>query len=106
MDAGGERRLLQLLLDGLRLEPVEPRRPYEPACVDEPRELVAREENLLQVRVPWQLEVLGMREDRFDEILRIPELAQDRRSVLRMLVQRGVDLVVEVVEERGGAPEV
>ena len=40
-----------------------------------------------------------------DQLLRIPLLAQDRRAVLRMLVERRVDLVVEVVEERDAAPE-
>ena len=45
-----------------------------------------------------------MREDRLDQLLGIALLAQDRRAVLRMLVERGVDLVVEVVQERRGAP--
>src|SRR5947208_1693820 len=44
VDAGSERRLLQLLLDGLRLEPLEPGRANETAGVHEPRELVARKE--------------------------------------------------------------
>ncbi len=34
-----------------------------------------------------------------------PELAQDRSAVLRVLVERRVDLVVEVVEERHAAPQ-
>ena len=46
-----------------------------------------------------------MGEDRVDQLLRVAELAQDRRAVLRMLVERGMDLVVEVVEESRGAPE-
>jgi hypothetical protein len=46
-----------------------------------------------------------MGEDRLDDLLGIPLLPQDRRSVLRMLVERRVDLVVEVVQERGDAPE-
>src|SRR5919109_3679877 len=46
-----------------------------------------------------------MREHRPDQLLGIPLLAQDRGAVLRMLVQRGVDLVVEVVQERRCAPE-
>jgi hypothetical protein len=49
--------------------------------------------------------VLRVRQHRFDQLLRIPLLAEDRRAVLRMLVQRGVDLVVEIVEESGRAPE-
>ena len=103
--AGCEGRLLQLLLHGLRLEPVEPGRPDEPARVDEAGQLVAREEHLLELRVPRHREVLGVGEDRVDQLVRIPLLAQDRRAVLRMLVERRVDLVVEVVEQGGRAPE-
>jgi hypothetical protein len=44
-----------------------------------------------------------MREDGFDQLLGVALLAQDRRAVLRMFVQRGVDLVVEVVQEGGRA---
>ena len=40
-----------------------------------------------------------------DQLVRIPLLTEDRLSVLRVLVERGVDLVVEVVQERGRAPE-
>src|SRR5436190_3935837 len=72
--------------------------------MDEARELVAREERLLERRVSLHVEVLGVREHRLDHLLRVPLLTQDRRAVLRVLVERGVDLVVEVVEERGDAP--
>ena len=68
-------------------------------------ELVAREQHLLELRVAGHREVLGMREDGLDQLLGVALLAQDRRAVLRMLVQRGVDLVVEVVQEGGRAPE-
>ena len=101
MDARGERRLLELLRHRLRLEAVEAGRPHEPARVHEPGELVAREQHLLQGGVARHREVLGVREDGLDQLLRIPLLAEDRRAVLRVLVERGVDLVVEVVEERG-----
>src|SRR5260221_8216636 len=46
-----------------------------------------------------------MREARHDQLLGVALLAQNRRAVLRMLVERGVDLVVEVVQERRAAPE-
>ena len=105
VDAGRERRLLQLLAHRLRLEALEPGRPHEPARVDEARELVAREERLLQRRLARDREVLRVREDRHDQLLGVALLAQDRRAVLRMLVERGVDLVVEVVQERRAAPE-
>ena len=46
-----------------------------------------------------------MRQHRLDHLLRPALLAQDRRAVLRVLVERGVDLVVEVVQERRRAPQ-
>ncbi len=46
-----------------------------------------------------------MREHGADDDLGVALLAEDGRAVLRMLVQRGVDLVVEVVEQRDAAPE-
>src|SRR5829696_881923 len=103
--AGRERGLLELLPNRLRLERVDPVRADEAAGVDEPRELVAGEERLLELRVPRAAEVLSVREDGLDELLRIPLLAQDRRPVLGMLVERGVDLVVEVVEKRDRRPQ-
>ena len=105
VDSRGEGRLLQLLAHRLRLEAVEAGRADEPAGVDESGQLVTREEDLLELRVARHREVLGMREDRLDQLLRVALLAQDRRAVLRMLVERGVDLVVEVVEESRRAPE-
>src|SRR6266516_1587447 len=52
VDARGERRLLQLLPHRLRLERVDPVRANEPASVDEAGELIAREQRLLQRRIP------------------------------------------------------
>src|SRR5215217_757459 len=46
-----------------------------------------------------------MRKDRFDHLVRVTLFAQDRRPVLRMLVEGGVDLPVEVVEEGDDAPK-
>ena len=106
MHSGCERRLLELLAHRLGLETVEPGRPDEAARVDEARQLVAREEDLLQLCVSRQREVLGVREDGVDQLFRVALLAEDGCSVLRMLVERGVHLVVEVVEERRRAPEV
>ena len=104
-DARRERRLLQLLLDRLRLEPFEAGRPDEAARMNEAGELVAREERLLERRVAREREVVRVRQHGVDHDLRIALLAQDRRAVLRMLVERRVDLVVEVVEQRRDAPE-
>ena len=105
VDAGGKGRLLQLLLHRLGLEPVEAGRPHEPAGVHEAGDLVAREEGLLELGVARHRQVLGVREDRLDHLLGIALLAEDGRAVLRVLVERGMDLVVEVVEERDDAPE-
>src|SRR5680860_169720 len=44
-------------------------------------------------------------EHRLNQLFRVSLFTEDRRAVLRMLVERGVDLVVEVVEERDRAPE-
>ena len=49
--------------------------------------------------------MLRVREDPLDHHLRIALLAQDRRAVLWVLVERRMDLVVEVVEQRRDAPE-
>ena len=49
--------------------------------------------------------MLGVREHGLDQLLQVALVAEDRGAVLGVLVERGVDLVVEVVEERGGAPE-
>jgi hypothetical protein len=73
--------------------------------MDETRQLVAGEQHLLEQCVAWQREVLGMREDGFDELLRVSLFAKNRCAVLRMLVQRRMDLVVEVVQQRGRSPE-
>src|SRR4029077_7379264 len=104
VDAGREGRLLELLLDRLRLQAVEPGRAYERAGVHKAAQLIAGEERLLQRRVPRQPEVLRVREHGLDDLLGIPLLAQDRGPVLRMLVEgRGASLV-EVVEPRRPPP--
>ena len=49
--------------------------------------------------------MLGVGEHGLDDLFRVALLSQDRRAVLRMLVERRVHLVVEVVEERRDAPQ-
>ena len=105
VDAGCEGRLLQLLPHRLRLEGLDPVGPDQPAGVDETGELVTGEERLLEFRVPLHVQVLRVRKDGLDELLWIALLAEDRSAVLRVLVESGMDLIVEVVEERGRAPE-
>src|SRR6185436_4196456 len=89
MHARREGRLLELLADGLRLEPVEARWAHQAARMDEPGKLVAGEERLLELGLARQLEVLRVREHRADHDLRVALLTEDRRAVLRVLVQRG-----------------
>ncbi len=98
--SGREGRLLQLLAHRLRLERLDAVGTDEAAGVDEAGELVAGKQGLLQRRVARQLQVLRMGETGLDDLLRLALLAQDRSAVLRVLVERRVDLVVEVVEER------
>ena len=49
--------------------------------------------------------MLGVGEHRLDHLVGIALLAEDRRAVLRVLVERGMDLVVEVVQEGDDPPE-
>src|SRR5215207_6383956 len=100
-----ERRLLQLLLDRPRRQRLDPVRPDEAARVDEARQLVAGEERSFEIRVPWHRQVLGVGEHRLDQLLRVTLLAEDLSPVLRVLVERRVDLVIEVVQKRRRAPE-
>ena len=102
--AGRERRLLELLLHGFRRQRLDPVRPHESARVDEARELVAGEQRLLERRVTRQLEVLRVREHRTRSPPRDSPPHGGSRAVLRMLVERGVDLVVEVVQQRSRRP--
>ena len=46
-----------------------------------------------------------MRKHRLDDLLRVPLVAEDGCALLGMLVEGGVDLVVEVMKERGATPE-
>ena len=75
------------------------------AGVDEPRQLVTGKERSLERRVAWEIQMVRVREDGVDHDFRIPLLAQDRRPVLGVLVERRVDLVVEVVQESRHPPQ-
>ena len=104
VDAGGERLLLQLLLHRRRLQRRDAVRPHEPAGVDEAGQLVAGEQRLLERRRALQVEVVRVRQDGAHEPLRIPALEQHRPAVLRVLVERRMHLVVEIVQQRDVAP--
>src|SRR5262245_45346044 len=104
MDTGREGRLLELLLDRLRLQTLQTGRAHERACVHEAAQLVAREQRLLERRVARQPEVLRVGENRHDDLLRVALLTQDRRPVLRTLVARRWHLVGEVVQQRRDPP--
>ena len=78
--------------------------PHEPAGVDEPRQLVAGEERVLEARLAGDAGVARRAKDRAHEPLRIARARAARRAVLRVLVERGMALVVEVVQQRHVAP--
>ena len=101
VDCGGEGRLLQLLLDGLRLHALDPGRPHQRAGGDEPRELVDGEQGLGHLRLARDLEELGVAGDRIDDVLGVVAALQllDRVAGVAR-VEVGVALVVEVVDER------
>ena len=73
--------------------------------MDEPAQLVAGEEHLLERRVAREPEMFGVGEHRLDDLLGVALVAEDRSAVLRMLVERRVHLIVEVVQECRDAPE-
>ena len=108
VDAGRERLLLELLAHAARLERGEALRAHEAAGVHEAGQLVAGEEHALEVALALRdvLQVVRMREHGAHEPLGIAQLAQVRRAVLRVLVERGMALVVEVVQQRHVAPRV
>ena len=70
--------------------------------MDEAGQLVAGEDRLLQQRLARDAGVTGVGENRQDDHLGVALLAQDRGTDLRMLVERWVDLVVEVVQQGSG----
>ena len=105
VDAGRKGRLAKLLANRLRLERLDAVGPDITTRADEPRQLVAGEERLLQRRLPHGVEMLGVAQDRLHQLLRVALVAEDRCPILRMLVERGMNLVIEVVKKRGRAPE-
>jgi hypothetical protein len=81
------------------------RQPSFAAGVHEARQLVAGEQGALERGVAGNPGVVGVRQHRLDHDLRPALRAQDRRAVLGVLVERRVDLVVEVVEQGRAAPQ-
>src|SRR5450759_69888 len=105
IDFGGEGGLFQLLAHRLRLERVDAVGAHQPAGVHEAGQLVAGEDRLLQRGLARYAGVDGVREDRPNDLLGVALLAQYRGAGLRVLLERGVNLVVEVVQKPGDAPE-
>src|SRR5204863_8377782 len=62
-------------------------------------------ERLFQLRIAWNRQMLGMGEHGIDHLLGVALFPEDRRAVLRVVVQRRVHLVVEVMKQADGAPE-
>src|SRR5262249_42025088 len=106
LHAARERLVLHPLLHGARLE-IEhaPARPDQRGRGDEPGELVAREQRLLEQAVPADAgDLARVREDRAAHPLRVALLLQDFAALVRMVAERRPALVVEVVQEGGHAP--
>ena len=100
-------RLVLHALDHRRRFEVEHalRRPHQRRGGDEPGHLVAGEERLLERALPRHARVAGVREDR----ARAPTPGSRRRVQLlaapeRVIVERGIALVVDVVQQRHDAP--
>ena len=85
-----------------------PSGPHERARMHEAGELVACEQDVLEVGLSRRdvLQVVGVRQDRADEPLRVAGVPQVRGTVLGMLVEGRVPLVVEVVQQGHAAPRV
>ena len=107
MDAGGEGGLLQLLAGTdfgssvprcRRAERSRTRRRSRPA---RRRRTASSSEGVSR----GICKVFRVRENAVDQLVGVALLTQDRRAVLRVLVERWMDLVVEVVQQRSAAPE-
>ena len=73
---------------------------------DEARHLVARVERLLEPRLARHAGVVGVRQDRARHPLGIALRLQDLDAAERMVLLIRIALVVEVVQQRDGAPVV
>ena len=84
VDARGEARLLQLLLDRLGREAVDAGGADERARGDEARQLVDRVERLRELRLARDAEERRVARDRVDQLLRIALLLEQLERVSRM----------------------
>ena len=89
----------------LASSPSKPRGPHEGTGRDESAQLVARVQRLVEKRDAGAVgQIVGMRLDRVDHVVRIMPLFEDCRSLERMIGRVGPAFVVEIVQEPDGAP--
>lgn len=104
-DGSSKRRLLQLLEHALHGHVCELlRRSHECDGYNETGELVRRENRPLHRRITGLAGVGRVTEDAVDDLLRYAALSEDRRPCLWMLLDRRVNLIVEVVEQSDNPP--
>ena len=106
-DRRRERRLLHLLADAFRRQPLQPVRADQCAGRDEPAQLVAGVERLVQARDARRLvgEVIRVGLDRVDHLLRVAALPEDRRAAQRVVRRVRPALVIEVVQQADRPPQ-
>jgi hypothetical protein len=103
---GRERRRLHLLLHRLGRHPDDPGGAHERDRGDEPGQLVDRVERLRERGLARHAQVRRVAGHGLDQLLRVAQLAQLLEGDPRMAgLQVGVLLVVEVVEDAGGRPQ-
>ena len=108
VDAGREARCFSFLRTERGSSVERPSGRTSAAGVHEAGQLVAGEEDVLELALARRdvLQVVRVREHRPDEPLRVAGSRRNARAVLRMLVERRMPLVVEVVQQRDAAPGV
>jgi hypothetical protein len=105
IDAAGKGFVLHLLFHAGYIDVVNGlRRLDEGAGGEEAGELIAGEERPGELRLARDAGVFGVAENSGAHFLRPALLGEDRDADEGMLILRGMLLVVEVVEERGGGP--
>ena len=106
VDRPGEPLVFHFLLHRLRFDFSDLfRRPDERDRRDESRQFVDGKKRFFHQGVPGDPRMVRVREDRPDEHLVVAPLPQDLRAAHRVVVRRGIALVIEVVEQPRDAPE-
>src|SRR6202012_2417576 len=106
VDAAGEGFVFELFADAGGFDIVDRFAGFdEGAGGEEAGELVAGEENFVQMREARGAGVLGVAEDGVTDLRRPATLFEDADADVGMLLRGGVAFVVEVVQQAGGSVE-